>query len=224
MARLSQFPLSALTCARSVPAGQARRCHSVYMRHPECRSHARGGRMPAARHGPRAAAAGRHPGGHRPAAAAPGLPPAVGRASWCPRLGSQLTIVAVSYQTYRLTGSTAMVGLVSLGQLVPLLAGSLLGGPLVDAWDRRRVMLFTQLMLAAGVGRAGGQRAGRPSAALAGVRLHRRGGGVPGPRLVGPAGLAAAAGTAAGPARRAVRAVGGVPADHRWPGQRRPGC
>jgi MFS family permease len=43
-----------------------------------------------------------------------------------------------------------MVGLVSLGQLLPLLAGSLLGGPLVDAWDRRRVMLFTQLMLAAG--------------------------------------------------------------------------
>jgi predicted MFS family arabinose efflux permease len=43
-----------------------------------------------------------------------------------------------------------MVGLVSLGQLVPLLAGSLLGGPLVDAWDRRRVMLFTQFMLAAG--------------------------------------------------------------------------
>ncbi len=66
------------------------------------------------------------------------------------QLGSQLAIVAVSLQTYRLTGSTAMVGLVSLGQLLPLLAGSLLGGPLVDAWDRRRVMLFTQLMLAAG--------------------------------------------------------------------------
>src|SRR2546429_737578 len=44
-------------------------------------------------------------------------------------VGSQLTVVAVGYQTYRLTGSTAMVGLVSLGQLVPLLAGSVLGGP-----------------------------------------------------------------------------------------------
>jgi MFS family permease len=64
--------------------------------------------------------------------------------------GSQLTVVAVSYQTYRLTGSTAMVGLVSLGQLLPLLAGSVLGGPLVDAWDRRRVLLFTQVLLAAG--------------------------------------------------------------------------
>jgi MFS family permease len=65
-------------------------------------------------------------------------------------LGTQLTVVAVGYQTYRLTGSTAMVGLVSLGQLVPLLAGSLLGGPVVDAWDRRRVMMATQLLLAVG--------------------------------------------------------------------------
>src|SRR6516162_4661640 len=66
-------------------------------------------------------------------------------------LGSQLTVVAVGYQTYRLTGSTAMVGLVSLGQLVPLLAGSLFGGPFVDAWDRRRVLMATQVLLAAGV-------------------------------------------------------------------------
>ncbi|HEY6277572.1 MAG TPA: MFS transporter [Streptosporangiaceae bacterium] len=65
-------------------------------------------------------------------------------------LGSQLTVVAVSYQTYRLTGSTVMVGLVSLGQLLPLLAGSVLGGPLIDAWDRRKVLLFTQGLLAAG--------------------------------------------------------------------------
>jgi MFS family permease len=65
-------------------------------------------------------------------------------------VGSQLTVVAVAYQTYRLTGSTAMVGLVSLGQLIPLLAGSLFGGPFVDAWDRRRVMIGTQVLLASG--------------------------------------------------------------------------
>ena len=65
-------------------------------------------------------------------------------------LGSQLTVVAVAYQTYRLTGSTAMVGLVSLSGLVPLLAGSVLGGPAVDAWDRRKVMLVTQVLLAVG--------------------------------------------------------------------------
>jgi MFS family permease len=65
-------------------------------------------------------------------------------------VGSQLTVVAVGYQTYRLTASTAIVGLVSLGQLVPLLAGSVLGGPFIDAWDRRRVMLGTQVLLGAG--------------------------------------------------------------------------
>ncbi len=64
--------------------------------------------------------------------------------------GNQLTVVAVAYQTYRLTGSTAMVGLLGLVQLFPLLAGSLLGGPLLDAWDRRRVMLACQVLLAAG--------------------------------------------------------------------------
>src|SRR6516164_8443996 len=37
------------------------------------------------------------------------------------------------------------------GQLVPLLAGSLFGGPFVDAWDRRRVLMATQVLLAAGV-------------------------------------------------------------------------
>lgn len=65
-------------------------------------------------------------------------------------VGAQLTVVAVGYQTYRLTNSTAMVGLVSLGQLIPLLAGSLLLGPFVDAWDRRRVLLATQVLLAVG--------------------------------------------------------------------------
>jgi MFS family permease len=64
--------------------------------------------------------------------------------------GSQLTVVAVAYQAYRLTGSTAIVGLVGLVQLFPLLAGSLAGGPLVDAWDRRRVLLACQVLLAAG--------------------------------------------------------------------------
>src|SRR5260370_32938731 len=58
--------------------------------------------------------------------------------------GSQLTVGAVAYQTYRLTGSTAMVGLVSLGQLIPLLAGSPFGGPVVDAWARRKVLLAPQ--------------------------------------------------------------------------------
>jgi len=64
-------------------------------------------------------------------------------------LGSQLTIVGVAYQAYRLTGSTLVVGLVSLVQLGPLLIGSLGGGAIADAQDRRRLLIVTQLILAA---------------------------------------------------------------------------
>lgn len=66
-------------------------------------------------------------------------------------IGSQLTLVAVSYQAYRLTHSTLVVGLIGLAQLIPLLAGSLWGGTLADAWDRRRVLIMTQVVLAAAV-------------------------------------------------------------------------
>jgi hypothetical protein len=48
-------------------------------------------------------------------------------------LGTQLTTVAVPYQVYRITHSSLDVGLVSLFQLFPLIAGSLLGGSVVDA-------------------------------------------------------------------------------------------
>jgi MFS family permease len=65
-------------------------------------------------------------------------------------LGSQLTVVALAYQTFQLTHSTAMVGLVSLVSLGPTLVGSLVGGAVADAMDRRRLLIFTQLFLAAG--------------------------------------------------------------------------
>jgi MFS family permease len=63
-------------------------------------------------------------------------------------MGSQLTVVAVALQAYRLTHSTLVVGLVSTAQLLPLLAGSLVGGALSDAKDRRRLLIITQLALA----------------------------------------------------------------------------
>jgi len=62
-------------------------------------------------------------------------------------LGTQLTVVAVPYQVFRLTHSSLDVGLVSLAQLAPLLAGSLLGGSVADAFDRRRLLLVTQTLL-----------------------------------------------------------------------------
>jgi hypothetical protein len=49
------------------------------------------------------------------------------------QIGRQLTVVAVPFQVFELTGSTLLVGLLGLAQLIPLLAVSLVGGALADA-------------------------------------------------------------------------------------------
>jgi MFS family permease len=59
-------------------------------------------------------------------------------------LGNQLTMVAVPFQVYAITRSSLVVGLVSLTQLFPLIFGSLLGGSLVDAADRRKVLIVVE--------------------------------------------------------------------------------
>src|SRR6266700_5075760 len=64
-------------------------------------------------------------------------------------LGNQLTTVAVPYQVYQLTRSSLVVGLVSITQLFPLITGSLLGGSVVDAMDRRRLLMIAQVLMAA---------------------------------------------------------------------------
>jgi MFS family permease len=66
-------------------------------------------------------------------------------------IGSQLTLVAVAYQSFRLTHSTLIVGMIGFTQLLPLLAGALWGGTLADAWDRKRVLTLTQVAMAIAV-------------------------------------------------------------------------
>jgi MFS family permease len=61
-------------------------------------------------------------------------------------IGSQLTTVAVPFQVYAITRSSLMVGLVSLAQLFPLILGSLLGGSLVDAVDRRKILIVVETL------------------------------------------------------------------------------
>ncbi|MGY1694550.1 MFS transporter [Geodermatophilus sp. SYSU D00814] len=58
-------------------------------------------------------------------------------------LGQQMTLVAVPYQVYALTGSSLLVGVTSVVALVPLVVFGLLGGAIADAMDRRRLMLVT---------------------------------------------------------------------------------
>jgi MFS family permease len=63
-------------------------------------------------------------------------------------LGGAITQVAVPYQVYKLTGSTALVGLLGLASLVPLLVVPLVGGAIADAMDRRTVVFLTEIGLA----------------------------------------------------------------------------
>ena len=58
-------------------------------------------------------------------------------------IGSQLTVVAVPYQLFHLTDSSAWVGLTGLFGLVPLIVFGLWGGAIADAVDRRTLLLVT---------------------------------------------------------------------------------
>lgn len=62
--------------------------------------------------------------------------------------GRQLTVVAVPFQLYEITGSTLAVGLLGLAQLLPLLLLSLIGGALADAIDRRKIVVVAPFVLA----------------------------------------------------------------------------
>lgn len=61
-------------------------------------------------------------------------------------IGSQMTIVAVGLDVYRLTGSTLAVSGVALFALLPMIVAGLYGGMLADAFDRRKVALIAAIV------------------------------------------------------------------------------
>jgi len=63
-------------------------------------------------------------------------------------IGGEIGVVAVPYQVYTLTHSTALVGLLGLASLIPLLVVPLIGGAIADAHDRRSVLLRTETGMA----------------------------------------------------------------------------
>lgn len=66
--------------------------------------------------------------------------------------GSQFTLVAVFVQVKQLTGSTAAVGATGLAYLAGLVVGSVAGGAVLDAHDRRKMLMAAQVILASGSG------------------------------------------------------------------------
>lgn len=64
-------------------------------------------------------------------------------------LGRQITVVALPFLLWHLTQNSLSIGLLALVQLVPILIFSLGGGAVADAVDRRRLLIATQILLAA---------------------------------------------------------------------------
>ncbi|MET7395375.1 MFS transporter [Dactylosporangium sp. NPDC005572] len=60
----------------------------------------------------------------------------------CSMFGGQMTLVAVMYQLWDTTHSTAWTGAAALAQALPLVAFGLFAGALVDRTDRRRLYLL----------------------------------------------------------------------------------
>ncbi|WP_051864843.1 MFS transporter [Streptomyces griseus] len=58
--------------------------------------------------------------------------------------GSFLTFVALPVQIKELTGSAAAVGAIGAVELIPLIVFGLYGGALADAWDKRKLILWTE--------------------------------------------------------------------------------
>ncbi|MQY11198.1 Enterobactin exporter EntS [Streptomyces sp. RB5] len=59
--------------------------------------------------------------------------------------GSFLTFVAVPVQIKDLTGSAAAVGAIGAAELIPLIVVGLYGGALADAFDKRRLIIWTEV-------------------------------------------------------------------------------
>lgn len=56
--------------------------------------------------------------------------------------GTQITFVAVPFQVYTITRSTAMVGLLALFEAIPLVVLPIVGGAIADAVERRRMLMI----------------------------------------------------------------------------------
>jgi MFS family permease len=59
--------------------------------------------------------------------------------------GSMITFVALPFQMYELTGSTLAVGALGACEFVPIVTVALVSGALADAFDRRKLVLVSEL-------------------------------------------------------------------------------
>src|SRR6266480_6165086 len=63
--------------------------------------------------------------------------------------GTQMQVVAVAWQVFLLTHSAVALGLIGLVQAIPRLIFSLAGGVFADVFDRRKMLIVIEILLAA---------------------------------------------------------------------------
>jgi MFS family permease len=117
-------------------------------------------------------------------------------------IGRQITVLALPFQVFVLTRSPLAVGLIGLAQLIPLIAATIAGGAVADRVDRRKLILVTEVGMAASTALLLlGALSGHPplwylyvaaglSAGVSGINLPARSAAVP--NLVRPGRLPAA--------------------------------
>lgn len=103
-------------------------------------------------------------------------------------IGEQIMEVAVGWDVFRRTGSMMALGWVGLIAALPVIVLALPAGHLADRWDRRRILLCTQLVIAA------------CAVGLMWAELHHAGIAV----MYGLIGLMASAKATGGPARASL--------------------
>lgn len=64
------------------------------------------------------------------------------------QIGSQMQVVAVVWHVYLLTKSPLSLGIIGLVRFIPLIFLSLFSGMIADRFDRKKIMLFSQLLMA----------------------------------------------------------------------------
>src|SRR6185503_16542859 len=70
-------------------------------------------------------------------------------------IGTWMQMTATSWLLYQLTGSPALLGLNGVFRAIPAISLGLIGGTIADRYDRRRMLLWTQVslgLLALGIG------------------------------------------------------------------------
>jgi len=63
------------------------------------------------------------------------------------RIGSEMQVVAVIWHLYLLTNSPLSIGYIGLARFIPLIPASFIAGIVADKYDRRTIMLTSQILL-----------------------------------------------------------------------------